>query len=332
MANTNKAWREFEQAVAKFAAAMDPCAKVDHDVKLPDRHSHHPRQRDVWIEAKICKHFPIAVLVGCKHWKKRVDQGHIDAFNGEIASSRAHKGVMYSYSGFTRPALKKATELGICCCRLFRDEPAEIPECLTFHAYHCRTRVSLTVSPVPIPGNSVNTWGDLFDLTVSEDGSETLLLDEIVRKYQKAESDAVQAMNKCVTKVPQPFDAEVSLPPVAEDRPPLRAIAHGTWKFYRAKLDAYLLKGSYSFTTGEYLGQIATPSVDRLSIDPGPGWEPLDHAPDDLSTSVIMLLYCGEIIRNDGRVAEMRCRTRPGVRSVSYRQRKQKEPPEARAS
>ena len=293
MAGKNKPWREFEEAVAIFAAAMDPCAKVSHDVRLPDRHSRRPRQRDVWIEAKICRHFPVAVLVSCKHWKKKVAENDIDAFNGELQSSDAHKGVIYSYSGFTRPALEKANVLGICCCSLYRGEPPKVPDCLIFHAYHCRSRVSLAVSPFPFSGWAIKTWGDLFDVPLSTDESQTAVLDELVRRFMQAEREAAKPLNQSGRRVPRPFEAEVLVSPLSDKQVPLRVVAHGTWRFFRAKLEAYLLKGSYSFSTGQYIGEIATPSIDRLSADPGPGWELLDSEPEDLSRSLVMLLYHG---------------------------------------
>ena len=73
-------WQAFEIAVAKFAAAMDPSAVVRHNVLLPDADTGHPRQRDVIIEAKICKIFPVTVLVSCKYWQSKLDEGHIDCF------------------------------------------------------------------------------------------------------------------------------------------------------------------------------------------------------------------------------------------------------------
>ena len=125
-------WKEFEKAVARFVGALDPKAKVNHDVKLPDFHTSKPRQRDVWIEAKVCNHFPINVLISCKRLKRKLNQKDIDAFNGELASSEARLGVLYSYSGFTVNAIEKAKRLGISCCRLFENKSPDIPLNLIF--------------------------------------------------------------------------------------------------------------------------------------------------------------------------------------------------------
>lgn len=89
-----KGWKDFETAVARFIAALDPDATVKHNVYLPDRDTGHPRQRDVWIEARICGVFPVKVLVSCKRWDRKLNEQDIDAFVGELRSSGAHKGVI----------------------------------------------------------------------------------------------------------------------------------------------------------------------------------------------------------------------------------------------
>jgi hypothetical protein len=52
-------WKEYEIAVSKFITAIDPKAKVTFDASLPDKHTSHPRQQDVFIEATACNLFPI---------------------------------------------------------------------------------------------------------------------------------------------------------------------------------------------------------------------------------------------------------------------------------
>src|SRR3990167_7095920 len=89
-------WEQFEKAIAAFVQALDPEANVQHDVKLPDIHTRRPRQRDVWIEAKVCKHYPVKIYLSCKRLKRKMNEQDIDAFNGELISSGAHKGVIYS--------------------------------------------------------------------------------------------------------------------------------------------------------------------------------------------------------------------------------------------
>src|SRR4051794_17822445 len=62
-------WREFERAVERFIARMDPAAKVTHNAFTPDGQTQRPRQRDVWVEGTVGT-FPIKVLVSCKRYKR----------------------------------------------------------------------------------------------------------------------------------------------------------------------------------------------------------------------------------------------------------------------
>jgi hypothetical protein len=123
------AWRDFERAVARFLAALDPSASVTHDASIPDKDTGDPRQRDVWIETEVMRQFPVRILVSCKRWSTKLDIQDLDAFIGEWRSSGAQVGVVYSLSGFTENALKKATSLGISCCRLFRRSNAGFAVC-----------------------------------------------------------------------------------------------------------------------------------------------------------------------------------------------------------
>lgn len=290
MKQENEDWREFEEAVAAFATAMDPSATVRHDFKSPDRHTGRPRQRDVWIEAKVCQLFPVSVLVSCKRWKRKLHSGDIDAFHGELLSSHAHVGVVYSYSGFTKPAIEKAKELDISCCMLYRGQPAEVPDSLLFTAYCTGSRIGLSLSPLPARGWSLDTWNDLFNLEGGSQDATKGLLDEIVNCIQQAENAALRALRN-EGEIPKPFTAKITISSSDPDAISLRVVVTGMWKFYRAKVDAYLLNGSYSLTSGEFKGQIATPWLDLSSTNPGPGWEPLDEAPDDLTNTVMLVPY-----------------------------------------
>ena len=109
--NRRLGWREFEIAVAQFLQTLDPASRVIHDLKQPDGDTGHSRQRDVWIETRFGGHIPIKILVSCKRKKAKLSQQDIDAFRGELLSSNAGMGILYSFSGFTKPALEKRNAL-----------------------------------------------------------------------------------------------------------------------------------------------------------------------------------------------------------------------------
>lgn len=278
-----KPWRAFEEAVGRFAAAMDPRAVVRHDVRLPDRETLRPRQRDVWIEAKICNHYPVRVLVSCKRYQRKLHQTDIDHFHGELLSSSAHKGVLYSYSGFATSALHKADKLGICCCRLFHNEPSDIPISLAItRQYCCAARIQLSLSPAWEPSWGIANWGDVLLLQVGDGRSA---IDAITAVFAKEEK---QAIAEAAGDFPRDFSGTVDVETEA-GRPPLRLSALGSWKIYASRLDFVLLDGSYSHTANDFQGSVTGPSIDRLSTHPGPGWDLLGQRPVTMDAPLIVL-------------------------------------------
>lgn len=276
-------WRAFEEAVARFAAAMDPQALVAHDVRLPDRETSRPRQRDVWIEAKICDHYPVRVLVSCKRYQRKLHQTDIDHFHGELLSSHAQKGVLYSYSGFAQSALLKADQLGICCCRLFHNEPPDIPISLALtKQYCCAAQIQLSFSPACERSWGIATWGDLLQLPMGDGRS---VLDAIASVFAEEEKKALAG---AAGNFPTNFSGEITL--ASQDKHPLlRFTVWGWWKIYASRLDFVLLDGSYSYTANDFKGTVTGPSVDRLSTHPGPGWTLLTERPTTMDAPLIVL-------------------------------------------
>ena len=110
------------------------------------------------------------------------------------------------------------------------------------------------------------------------DGDEISALDAIVRTYFKGEKEAQQN-----------FDRKSLFPPkwarlleLIEDTPTRRSITliiRGFWNIYEGRLEAYLLDGSYNFTSEEFIGSQSGPVIDLQGINPGPNWKLLDEVP-----------------------------------------------------
>lgn len=280
------AWKHFESAVAAFVQALDPAASVRHNILEPDRDTSRLRQRDVLVDARICEIFPVRVLISCKRYARRLHQADIDAFLGELLSSRAHKGVIYSHSGFTGPALEKARARGVCCCRLYDNEHAELPPSISFEAFCLDCSVRL--SAIGLPSDSSLTWGELLEPRLLPD-REYSLLDVLCQRFQAEERDAAAEITKGMP-FPPAFEASIdfALPKVSEH---VRVKVIAKWNVYRARMDAFLVKGSYSFTTNEFAGQFSTPSIDMMSSNPGQGWERLEQTPSQLSSRIVFVRY-----------------------------------------
>jgi hypothetical protein len=283
-------WRRFEQAVAAFAAALDPSATVKHDVRMPDRHHGRSRQRDVWIDAKIAGHFPVSILVSCKRTKRKLNSGDLDAFCGELSSSPARVGVLYSYAGFTQGAVEKGRVLGIPCCRLYAGKGPEIPTVLSFSSYCCVPRIQLSLAELPTL-DGLATWADVFALRFPGEGTEVSLLDRLVGEYHQAEKQSVQVVAGA-RRFPEAFGFTL-VAACKEPTATLHITVRGSWRFYRANVEAYDVNGSYEFTKGDFKGSVATPAIDRFASNPGPGWDSVDKPSTMVGTVALFILFGG---------------------------------------
>jgi hypothetical protein len=279
-------WRRFEEAVASFLQALDPSAKVTHDVTTADRETGLPRQRDVWIETTFGGHLPLTILVSCKRTKAKISQQEMDAFRGELMASSASLGVLYSAVGFTVPAITKATKLGIACCMLLEDCPADLPGMLRFDGYCFRERVRLTLRGDP---NAFATMSELFDLAVDDDGARSTVIARLLRHYEAAKPDI---NGRASWGLPPTWSAAIE---VSADGSlvPLQIQLDAAWRTFRSRREAWLVNGSYCFNNEDFKGSYSTPAVDRLSDHPGPGWEEIDFGDVVLTGNRAWLIFHG---------------------------------------
>lgn len=285
-----KKWEKFERAVAEFVAALDPNAKVEHNVRRPDRDTGSLRQRDVWVETKVCNFFPLKILISCKSYKRRLNEQDIDHFIGELESSGAHKGILFTNRGFCKPALQKAEVRGITCCKLFDDEPVPPPLNLQFNFYCCTSSVSLGWN-----SDSPDSWTDtLFsDVFIMEDEQKINVIDYLISEFWKNQREVVRSLTK-PGEFPKPWLAAVDIK--REDTPLLRLLLRGRWRVYRAKLECQLIRGTYIFNNGAFFGNIASPKIDTQSSKPGIGWELINEPYSALHESYgIVILEGGNV-------------------------------------
>ncbi len=68
---------------------------------------------DVLIEFEVFDGATITILVECKHQKRPVERDEVIVLEGKVRDVRAHKGMLFSTSGFQRGALQYASAQGI---------------------------------------------------------------------------------------------------------------------------------------------------------------------------------------------------------------------------
>jgi hypothetical protein len=288
--------RKFEEAVLAFAKTLDPSAEVLFDHKVPDRDTGTLRQCDVWINAKFGGHWPLSILVSCKDRKesqRKLDIGHIEKFCNEIRSTGATMGVIYSNVGFTEPALKKAKANDIACCRLYQNEPADIPDSIWFEHFASNTDVKLILD-TNLRGSGLETWNDLFDIEIESDDGSTTILDVISTAFANGE-DRTILKAKEIGSFPPDWKTDLAFK-VDEIEGELHIQVLGRWKQYRARLEATLLNGSYCLSDNSFKGSQRGPWIDVKSAHPGESWtEITDRNFDPPSNRIIAILSRGDV-------------------------------------
>lgn len=282
-------WKRFEEAVAAILQALDPKAKVTHDVHLPDADTGKLRQRDVWVETSLGGHIPIKILVSCKKKKSKLSQKDIDDFIGELRSSGANKGVIYSFAGFYKPALEKAEKVGVSCCTLFENRAPDIPNVLKFSAYCFQEQFTFTRI-----GGALETNEQIRDLLASEieiDGNTQQIASVLAARY-KAASPKLDGVILSPMPSPPTWSADLTVDGGTSVGPITLRLESG-WKVYSAKVEGWLLNGSYSFGNDDFQGSISTPWIDRMGAHPGPGWELLEDGADRVTQNIISCFLYG---------------------------------------
>ncbi len=107
MAKAGDAYREL---VGTVMTALDPDSAVNTEqwITGPDG------ERDMDVEVRgTLNGVPQFILVECKDHTRAIGIGFIDAFESKIRDLKPDRSIMFSNSGFTRGALKKANRVGI---------------------------------------------------------------------------------------------------------------------------------------------------------------------------------------------------------------------------
>lgn len=116
-ATKNQEAIEYEKIAKRIYEMLSPSSRVQHDARLPGKESGADRQVDVLIEETVAGH-KIRVVVDCKNWNSRISVPDVGSFASLVRDVGAHKGVMLSKKGYSKPSLPYARQLGIDLCQL----------------------------------------------------------------------------------------------------------------------------------------------------------------------------------------------------------------------
>jgi hypothetical protein len=105
-----KAGDEYREMVGTVMAALDvgSAVKTEQWITGPDG------ERDMDVEVRgTLNGAPHFILVECKDHARPIGIGFVDAFESKIRDLKSDRAIMFSNSGFTQDALKKANRVGI---------------------------------------------------------------------------------------------------------------------------------------------------------------------------------------------------------------------------
>ena len=265
----------FEQAVYEFASRMDADAEVLFNYKVPDRDTGTPRQCDVWINAKFGGHFPISILVSCKDHGRKLHVGDIGNFCDEVRSTRASTGVIFAKNGFTEPALEKAKVNGLSCCRLYLNEPSELPESLEMVCFLSNPAIGLSIGQTEgIPSGL--PFNEILNIPVTLPGGEAgLVLDLVLLHfYERSRNSVLEAKN--ADRLPRQWESSVNLGS-SETGFVCDIHIQGSWKHYQSLAKATLLNGSYCLTNNSFYGWFISPAIHHFDANPGESWTQIEE-------------------------------------------------------
>ncbi len=110
------AFEELEKLVLRIQKQLAPEASVEHNVKLPGRHTGVQRQIDVLVRQKIGQ-YEIRIVIDCKDYSRPVDVKGVEEFHGLLDDVGAQKGVLVCPAGFSQAAKNRAESWLIDLCR-----------------------------------------------------------------------------------------------------------------------------------------------------------------------------------------------------------------------
>lgn len=290
-----KPGREFERAVYEFVRTIDPNAKVYFDHKVADCHTGTPRQVDVWVEAKVMNHFQQTFAISCKDHKRPLNISHIGTFLDEIRSTGASSGIIYSRSGFSKNALKKAKANGVSCCLLLQNDAPPVPECLFVRSYLAQPQAAIDVCERTGTFDSIATWGDVFALPVAKGSKTATMLDLMEEGYFELEKDLLGSARRGELTPPS-GSSKCTICQDGDSESRLSVRLRIFWRYYSGRLEAHFMNGSYCFDNKHFAGTQFGPTIALKDDPPGPGWEPVNNIDvKNVKRGMLAILYSPDI-------------------------------------
>jgi hypothetical protein len=275
----------FERQIEKYFKDAFPDASVEFSKKVKDVHTGRKRQADVWVEATQLGGSKVKVLVSCKDHKRPLGVGAVETFVGEVESLGADAGVLWSRSGFRKPAVEKAKAKNIACCRIFDNAVLEKPNTIFALVYAAVPVFWVSLMPLqPMRGKRQYLWKEILSLQGDVSGmrgniSEILSFLQMKLYTAATDQDPLVPGKTAHRKLSWTFD--VTAPRVPSGNLTIAI----DWLWFIGESNVLTAQGATIETERAFKGKVTLPGVpvDGTMVDGN--WrlvdEPADSAPDD---------------------------------------------------
>ena len=139
------------------------------------------------------------------------------------------------------------------------------------------------------------TINELLDLNLPDSKRKISLLDFIEEKYYQ-QRKRIRSKARKTGDIPSDWTDSITIKDPRTGTELIIVEFGGSWDFYKARLEGYLLNGSYSFTELEFKGEQSFPSIDERGPNPGRGWKKIDSIPEKVDKKALIgVLYGGAV-------------------------------------
>ncbi|WP_432663769.1 restriction endonuclease [Wukongibacter baidiensis] len=291
-----KNWLEYEQAVNEFIKALHPVGSSNYTVKKFDLHSSLEVDKNTLIETRVGL-FPIKILIRCLHYKDKLTVSHIDKFHQALKSSSATSGIIFSYSGFKKAAIKKCNTLGITWCNLYENQPPLLPSVINYTSvYLLNPRISLQLGSIESE-SQFNMASDILSYELLKD--ERKVYNDITKLYNRCEQLSLR--NKYKNEFPK--NTYEHLTYFSEFGDTLELIVGCEWLIRKTFLKGYLENGYYTFSNDILSDSKSLQAIDESSTQEVKDLETLSDT--ELTEEHVQIIICDGSAEDDiSRLAE----------------------------
>lgn len=175
-------------------------------------------------------------------------------------------------------------------------------------AYSCYPIVHFPVRHLD-PQSAFSTWGEFFPLQIDTDHGKESGLDFMIRHFEEGQRRAIE---QGMATIGLPHNWNVGLA-IEDESFEFRFNIAQNWCFYRAKIEAHLVDGSYEIIQGKFAGTQTLPAIDLSCPESSGDWIEIQRAEVETKASHSTFVFAwGDVKRILTEVVSLKSISPPG--------------------